>query len=271
MNAKKLNQIKLEEILLVLGHFPSKISGTDVWYYNPFFTELNSSFKVSRARNQWYLFSEGIGGNNVDFLVKYFKNSVSDVLQWASEQNFSSFDQQSKISEPKYNINEVLPLTNWNLKKYLNSRGLSSKVHKYLNEVKFTMGSTKLYAIGFKNLSGGFELRNSFYKGSVLKKDISVINQNSASVCVFEGFLDAMSYIEITPDFAEDILVLNSISLVSKAKENLQKYDDIKLFLDNDKGGKQTTNSLLECFSNAENCSILYQSFNDLNEYLMQK
>jgi hypothetical protein len=32
------------------------------------------------------------------------------------------------------------------------------------------MGEKKLYAVGFQNLSEGWELRNSFYKGAVLKR-----------------------------------------------------------------------------------------------------
>jgi hypothetical protein len=45
----------------------------------------------------WYLHSEGIGGNNIDFMKKYLNASVKEVLEWAEKQNFSSFQPQNVI------------------------------------------------------------------------------------------------------------------------------------------------------------------------------
>ena len=59
------------------------------------------------------------------------------------------------------------------------SKRTFDKVYPLVKEVHFAIGEKKLYAIGFENLSGGWELRNSFYKGSLLKKDISVVNFNN--------------------------------------------------------------------------------------------
>jgi hypothetical protein len=59
----------------------------------------------------WYLHSEGIGGNNIDFMKKYLNASVKEVLEWAEKQNFSSFQQQNVIhsinSKPNYQITEI--------------------------------------------------------------------------------------------------------------------------------------------------------------------
>ena len=71
-------------------------------------------------------------------------------------------------------ITEIKKLQNEHLKSYLHQRGLSKVVYPLVKEIHFTIGEKKLYAIGFENFSGGWELRNSFYKGSVLKKDISI-------------------------------------------------------------------------------------------------
>ena len=65
------------------------------------------------------------------------------------------------------------------MKIYLQQRGLLPTVYSLVKEVHFAIGEKKLYAIGFENLSGGWELRNQFYKGSLLKKDISVVNLNN--------------------------------------------------------------------------------------------
>ncbi len=104
-------------------------------------------------------------------MKRYLKTSVNEVLDWAQKQNFSSFHQQEHIkkSKPNYRIDEIMDIQNPNLKNYLQERGLSPKIYDYIKEVRFTVGEKKLYAIGFKNLSGGFELRN-FLQRFIIEK-----------------------------------------------------------------------------------------------------
>ena len=284
MNCKQFNTIKLEEVLQNLGHLPTKQNEKEAWYLNPFSTEIQASFKLNKRNNVWYLHSEGIGGNNIDFMMKYLKASVKEVLEWAEKQNFSSFQSQkdylSKSSSLNYHITEIKELQNENLKIYLQQRGLSPTVYSLVKEVHFAIGEKKLYAIGFENLSGGWELRNSFYKGSLLKKDISVVNLNNESqnqnetgkrIVVFEGFMDALSFVEMKPFFIGDLLVMNSISLLNRTKEHLKIYSEIHLFLDNDKAGETCKNEILKSFPEAKNHSEIYALHKDLNDYLQFK
>ena len=280
MNCKQFNSIKLEEVLVSLGHHPTKQNEKEAWYRNPFATENQASFKLDKRNNIWYLHSEGIGGNNIDFMKKYLKSSVKEVLEWAEKQNFSSFqpqkDYHSKSSSLNYNITEIKELQNENLKIYLQQRGLSPTVYSLVKEVHFAIGEKKLYAIGFENLSGGWELRNPFYKGSLLKKDISIIklnneNQNETGkrIVVFEGFIDALSFVEMKPFFIGDLLVMNSISLLNRTKEHLKIYSEIHLFLDNDKPGEICKNEILKSFPEAKDHSEIYAIHKDLNEYFV--
>lgn len=286
MNCKQFNSISLEEVLLSLGHLPAKHNEKEAWYLNPFATESQASFKINKNLNYWYLFSEGIGGTNTDFMKKYLNASVNEVLVWAESQNFSSFQKQRQIikSEPNYRIEEILNLQNPNLKRYLQERGLSPKVYDHIKEVRFTIGDKKLYAIGFENLSGGFELRNAFYKGSLLKKDVSLIDLSSngqgksniqdrdvKGVAVFEGFMDALSFIELQKSFAGDILVMNSIALLNKSIEHLKSYTDIHLFLDNDNAGIKCKSEIIKFFPEAKDHSGIYSKHKDLNEFLMHR
>lgn len=282
MNCKQFNSISLEEVLLSLGHLSTKQNEKEAWYLNPFANESQASFKLDKRQNLWYLHSEGIGGNNTDFMKKYLNASVNEVLVWAEKQNFSSFHQQVQIPQPKtnYKINEILHLQNPNLKTYLQERGLSSKIQNYVKEVRFTIGDKRLYAIGFENQSGGFELRNSFYKGSLLKKDISIINLENGSinqnektktVAVFEGFIDALSFIEMQKRFKVDILVMNSIALLNKSINHLKNYSDINLFLDNDNAGTKCKSEIIKSFPEAKDHSGIYSNHKDLNEFLIHR
>ena len=278
MNCKQFNTIPLEEVLQNLGHLPTKQNENEAWFLNPFTNENLASFKLDKRKNVWYLHSEGIGGKNTDFMMKYLKASVKEVLEWAEKQNFSSFQSQkdyhSKSSSLNYRITEIKELQNENLKIYLQQRGLSPTVYSLVKEVHFAIGEKKLYAIGFENLLGGWELRNQFYKGSLLKKDISVVNLNNnleknKNVVVFEGFIDALSFVEMKPFYKGDVLVMNSISLLNKAKEYLKHYSEIHLFLDNDKAGENCKNEILKSFPEAKNHSEIYALHKDLNEYFV--
>ena len=283
MNCKQFNSVKLEEILVSLGHHPTKQNEKEAWFLNPFYTETQASFKINKNLNYWYLHSEGIGGNNVDFMKKYLNASVKEVLEWAEKQNFSSFQPQNSIQKQNslkqnYQITEIKELQNENLKNYLHQRGFSPKVYPLVKEIHFTIGEKKLYAIGFENFSGGWELRNSFYKGSLLKKDISILNFNNENqnetgkrIVVFEGFMDALSFVEMKPFFIGDLLVMNSISLLNRTKEHLKIYSEIHLFLDNDKAGETCKNEILKSFPEAKNHSEIYALHKDLNDYLQFK
>ena len=282
MNCKQFNTIKLEEVLQNLGHLPTKQNEKEAWYLNPFAKENHASFKLNKRSNVWYLHSQGIGGANIDFMTKYLNSSVKEVLEWAEKQNFSSFQQQNVIhsinSKPNYQITEIKKLQNEHLKSYLHQRGLSKVVYPLVKEIHFTIGEKKLYAIGFENFSGGWELRNSFYKGSLQKKDISIVNLNNENqnetgkrIVVFEGFMDALSFVEMKPFFIGDLLVMNSISLLNRTKEHLKIYSEIHLFLDNDKAGETCKNEILKSFPEAKNHSEIYALHKDLNDYLQFK
>jgi len=280
MNCKQFNSLSLEEVLQNLGHLPTKQNEKEAWYHNPFASESQASFKLDKRQNVWYLHSEGIGGNNTDFMQKYLNAAIQEVLKWAEKQNFSSFQPQSAIqkqnnTKPNYQITEIIELQNEHLKNYLLQRGLSEMVFPFVREVHFQMGEKKLYAVGFQNLSEGWELRNSFYKGAILKKDISVINfeqktdyHNGKNVVVFEGFIDALSFVEMRKNFNGDLLVMNSIALLNKTKEHLKNYSEINLFLDNDPAGLKCKNEILQSFPDAKDYSEIYENHKDFNEYL---
>ncbi|WP_353148607.1 toprim domain-containing protein [Chryseobacterium sp.] len=282
MNCKQLNSIRLEEVLAFLGHLPTRQNEKEAWYLSPFGAEKQASFKVGRPNNVWHLFSEGIGGTTTDFMRKYLNTSVKGVLEWASNQNFSSFQPQIKVPKPNptYRIDRISDIQNSNLMQYLHERGLSAKIYPLIKEIWFTIENKQFYAVGFRNRSEGWELRNAFYKGALNTKDISVfsfqgdspMNERTATrVAVFEGFIDALSFVQMQKDFKGDLLVLNSIALLKKAMEELARYPEINLFLDNDNAGKKCRDTIMEAFPHARDFSHIYAAHKDLNQYLVEK
>ena len=276
MNCKQFNSIKLEEVLQILGHLPTKQTEKEAWFLNPFSKENHASFKINKNLNYWYLHSEGIGGKNVDFMKKYLNASVKEVLEWAENQNFSSFHQQTKSQKlfnlPKsYEILEVKEIQHPALIQYLKSRKVEAQKH-LVSEIHYQMNDKKYFGIGFKNDSEGFEIRNAYSKICLDKKDITTIKNNSKSLRIFEGFFDFLSFKNIEKSLeneTSDYMILNSVSMINKIKNSLENYEKIEIYFDNDEAGNRAVELIKNEKNEAEDCRVLYSDFKDLNEWLV--
>lgn len=279
MNCKQFNTIPLEELLLSLGHLPTRQSEKEAWFLNPFAKENHASFKINKNLNYWYLHSEGIGGKNIDFMKRYLNASVSEVLIWAENQNFSSFHQQN-ISNSKlenlsknYEMINVKEIQHPALLEYLKERNVGNQT-QFLYEIHYRMNDKNYFGIGFKNDSGGYEIRNKYSKICLGKKDISTIKNNSNSVRIFEGFFDFLSFKNLENELEKqpsDYLILNSVSMLHNIKNSLGKYDKVELYFDNDEAGDRAVEIISNEIQNAKDYRFLYSDFKDLNEYLKQQ
>lgn len=279
MNCKQFNKIPLEEVLLSLGHLPTKQSEKEAWFLNPFAKENHASFKINKNLNYWYLHSEGIGGKNIDFMKRYLNASVNEVLLWAENQNLSSFHQQNISNLKQENISknyEIIKIENVQhpaLLEYLEKRKVGNQT-QVLHEIHYRMNDKNYFGIGFKNDSGGYEIRNKYSKICLGKKDISTIKYNSNSVRIFEGFFDFLSFKNLENELEKepsDYLILNSVSMIHNIKNSLGKYEKVELYLDNDEAGNRAVEIISNEIQNAKDCRVLYSDFKDLNEYLNQQ
>lgn len=276
MNCKQFNTISLEEVLLSLGHLPTKQSEKEAWFLNPFAKENHASFKINKNLNYWYLHSEGIGGKNIDFMKRYLNASVSEVLLWAENQSLSSFHQQN-ISNSKlenlsknYEVIEIKNVQHPALLEYLNERKVANQ-NQFLYEIHYRINDKNYFGIGFKNDSGGYEIRNKYSKISLGKKDISTIKNDSNSLRIFEGFFDFLSFKNLENELEKqpsDYLILNSVSMIHNIKNSLGKYEKVELYLDNDEAGNRALEIISNEIQNSKDCRAFYSKFKDLNEYL---
>ena len=276
MNCKQFNTIPLEEVLQILGHLPTKQTEKEAWFLNPFANENHASFKINKNLNYWYLHSEGIGGNNINFMQKYLNASVKEVLEWA-EQNFFSFQYQNnsntkqKALANNYTIIEVKDIQHQALLEYLKSRKVENQT-TYLKEIHYQINDKSYFGIGFKNDSGGFEIRNKYSKICLGKKDISTNKNGEGSLRIFEGFFDFLSFKNIEDNLqkkSSDYIILNSVSMISKIKNLIQNYQKVELYFDNDNSGNRAVEMIKNAGENIEDCRILYKNHKDLNEFLM--
>lgn len=145
------------------------------------------------------------------------------------------------------------------------------KAMPFLKCVSYEVRGRLYQAIGFANLSGGYELRDDkTFKGTIAPKDITPIFTDRAEpVCIFEGFMDFLSFLSMKEEITNHCLVMNSVSNVARTIRYLndRHLTHISTFLDNDEAGRRAVQDFIKAGFHVEDMNIHYQDFNDLNEY----
>ena len=289
MNTNEAKQIRIEEYLHTLGYNPVRRQGDSLWYKSPFRDEQEPSFKVNMERNLWYDFGAGRGGNIIALARElYASDSLPYLLERIAEQapgvrSVSFAFGGQPLSKPSFQQLEAVPLSSPALLSYLRQRGINTELaRRECCEVRYQTDGKLYFAVGFPNRSGGYEIRNKFFKGCIAPKDITHIRQEQTKeTCyLFEGFMDYLSFLtlrlERCPERPEldgqDYIVLNSTASLSKAIRPLGDYEHIHCFLDNDKAGMEAVQELREEYGmRIRDASHIYGGYNDLNDYLCGK
>ena len=276
-----MRQIPLADFLARLGHEPVRRNGNEWWYRAPYRNERTPSFRVNVAKQLWYDFGTGKGGDiftlagefagNGDFMeqVKFIAETANMPMP-VPEVGRPPF--LPKPSEPVFEGVEAVPLFRSPLTDYLAERGIPYAVaSRYCCQLNYWIRGKRYFAIGFTNVAGGHEVRSRFFKGCVPPKDVSLVKakDSPADVCsVFEGFMDFLSAVTLGLETG-DCLVLNSVANVEKAMKHLDGYERMDCYLDRDEAGRRTLATLKGHYTErVYDRSFLYDGCKDLNEYL---
>lgn len=232
----------------------------------------------------------GKGGNIIALAQElYASDDLRCLLEKIAEQaphvrpvSFS-FGQQSP-SQPSFQQLEIRDLAHPALLRYLQGRSINiGLAKKECKELHFIHNGKPYFAIGFPNVSGGYEVRNSFFKGCIAPKDITHIRQQGEAkdkCLVFEGMMDYLSFLTLRmrncptmPNLdKQDYVILNSTANVTKAIDVLYPYERIHCLLDNDYAGWKATQEIEKEYSyRVRDFSHNYQGYADLNDYLCSK
>ena len=207
MTIEEAKNIRLADYLHSLGYAPVRQQGANLWYKSPFREETDPSFKVNTEINKWYDFGLGQGGNIIALASElYCSVNVPYLLKLIAEQTphirpvSFSFREQSSAG-PNFQHMEVKELDSPVLLSYLQGRGINLELaKKECCEVHFENNGKRYFAIGFRNMNGGYEIRNRYFKGCIAPKDITHIRhegRRNDACFVFEGFMDYLSFLTI--------------------------------------------------------------------------
>ena len=276
MNIDEIRKISLVDFLNRLGYQPTGRDSKGLWFYAPYRSERKPSFHVNPNKGVWFDFGTGAGGD-IFSLAGAMSGSTDFVRQAAfiaekmSLPCANPYKPMPFKEEPTFEDVEISRLESPSLLGYLRKRGIPKDIaQQYCVQVDYRLHGKDYYAIGFENNAHGFELRNSFFKGSYPPKHITHIANGNARCNVFEGFIDFLSAEKLGYNDGNDTIVLNSVSNLGKALTPLSDYSVISCYLDNDDAGRIALAKLRKEFGDrVTDKSTLYPDHKDLNDYLV--
>ena len=290
MKEEDLSRIKRYPIVEYLerkGIKPVRKTPTYTMYRSPLREETHPSFKVDTEKNLWIDYGEGRGGSIIDLCMRMEGCTLSEAIRRLGQN--ASLDAAYGLSKEKSDI-DTSPVTPWqpsgarklievsdtlpsHLEAYLTDKRCIdlNRARPFLKCICYEVRGRRYQAIGFANLSGGYELRDDkTFKGTIAPKDITPIFTDRAEpVCIFEGFMDFLSFLSMKEEITNHCLVMNSVSNVARTIRYLndRHLTHIRAFLDNDEAGWRTVQDFIKAGFHVEDMNIHYKDFKDLNEY----
>lgn len=286
MALSNIKQISIREYLKNRGILPKKDFDYYGMYFCPFREDQNASFKVDYRQNIWYDFGTNEGGSIIDLVMK-LDNCTFYEAATRLEKDFSGADLNSfsfhgdntldkkENKKPSTNIRDIHAISHPRLIEWINARKIDlSLANLYCREVHYHVQDRIYFSVGFENDKGGYELSSPpNFKSCIPPKEITTIKNGHDTCLVFEGFWDFLSYLTLQkaeiPKY--DVAVLNSVTNIQKALPFLKEHKNIYAFLDNNEGGRNAFRKIKSACFSADDMSIRYAGYNDLNDYLCGK
>ena len=284
LNLKELKeQASLVELLRQLGFSPAKKAGEEYYYISMLRdSDTRPSFCVNDELGVWFDHGLGKGGNIIDFGIAYWPEmKFNEVIVRLHEAYGIILPEQKSVRPrkpvkiPHYVIEEIKDIgTHPAITGYLKGRGIFTVAENRLSEVYYYVEDQKgmrkqFFAAGWKNESGGWEIRNKYFKGCLGHKAISFIPGLEKQVVVFEGYINYLSWLMDNPGSAQSAIILNTLALLNAGIGKARLFSTIDLFLDRDISGNQASKEFIQALPYATDRSSYYEGFNDYNDKLV--
>jgi hypothetical protein len=231
----------------------------------------------------WIDYGTNEGGTLIDLVMRIENCSNGEAMR-ILEQRISgtpsfSFQRNNLLEEkevkqePAIQITGIAPLSSPPLIDYFHERRINADIAKFhCKEINYSVNGKPYFAIGFRNDTGGYELRSKYFKGCTSKAVTShIFGQSSCQI--FKGFMDYLSFLTMKnwQRSPVDVIVLNSLTNLPKITNSLAEYKSVALFLDNDEAGKRAVQNLRSVCKEVIDQSLHYANHKDLNDYLYNR
>ena len=276
MNCEEVKEkINIRTVLESFNLFPVKENRKTAFYFALYREEKVPSLSVDFVKNKAFDFGTGKSYDVISIVQQMNQCSVSEALKYLEKFDFSvqnEFHNEELMQKKEYEILKARKIQHPALIQYLKSRKVYEQ-KELVKEVEYELNGKKYFGIRFFNNSGGVEIRNKYSKICLGKKDVTMVENQSSEICIFEGFFDYLTFrnLEKKENLSSDYLILNSTAMLFKVEELLKVYDKIFLFLDNDSNEELIKSKIQNQHKNVEDCSLIYHGFKDLNEWFCEK
>ena len=278
-------QYPLEKVLEALG--ARKGAAKDFWY-SPLRDESQPSLHINREKNVWHDFGANVGGTNVKLvqLVRHCSKAEAEAFIAKMDPVLEKDSREAAApQQPTQEIRRIRDISGGYLKMYLDDRKIPLELARhYCKEMIVFNHERKMnYTwLGFPNNAGGWAMAHPNGQKRTTKADITTINMDgklstkpsSDKVAVFEGFWDFLSWqvMQCSAKPTCDIVVLNSVNNIEKARDYLAQHSRVGAFMDRDAAGRRCHDRICDIMGRGGrevlDMSELYKSHKDLNEFL---
>ena len=252
-------------------------------YRSPLRDERHPSFKVDTEKNLWIDYAEGCGGSIIDLYMRLEGCTLPEAIRCLGQMIFGRTKSDYPRTEAHRHttertdggrkligISDDLPP---HLQEYLTKERCIDlgRAWPFLRCVRYEVRGWEYEVIGFANVSGGYERRGAgLFKGTLAPKDITpIFSDGRQPVCLFEGFMDFLSFLSMKEKVGNHCLVMNSVASVGRCIRYLRErhITALRAFLDNDDAGRRTLSAFIDAGFQVEDMSVHYRGCKDLNEF----
>lgn len=247
------------------------------------------SNKVTVRGNLWFHQYEQVGGNSLDFVVKFYDMKLTDAIRFLVGGGTNTVCRENFMRRQEKKVK--IPVANKSMRRIfaylLNNRGLDRDIVYAFVHRKLIYESATHHNVVFVGYDNNSEIKhvhmrgssmNSNFKSNVSGSDLRYSfhwNGISDTLYLFESPIDMLSYITLQNDcnWKEHTYVsacsVSDKALIKSLEDNLQ-IRKIKLCFDNDDAGKLATEKIhKKLFASGYDVEVLTPTLKDWNEDLI--
>lgn len=266
-------QVSIADLLAKLGYHPVKPSAEESLYFSMLGPiETKPSFTVNDKLGVWYDQSLGKGGDVIDFGLVYWKLPLAETLvkimqtHAMSVRAQPSFKRRHAVKLPHYRVEDTLPLGHQDdITAYLKTCGLWEVAQERLREIYYYVQDEKglykhFHAPGVQNESGGWEVRNAYFRACIGRKGLTIVPGDEHCLSVFEDYFD---YLSLLTEGSGDgtVIIFNGPTFLQAAIAKARSFPSVDLYLPRNHNGMESTLFFQRSIPKAFDQSIRYKGY----------
>jgi hypothetical protein len=279
-------RVSITALLARLGHQPAHKSGTESVYRSVLSQDgKKRSLCVNDTLGVWYDKGTGKGGNVIDFGLALWPGmdtqkvcgKLSEVMQQVAPAASANVKQSGKrrrktLKLPYFQIDKICELGQTPaIQQFLERRGIWEEAQGILREVHYHkvdnhQDPVSYAAAGHCNESGGWQVRNKYFKGCLGTKGLTMLLRDNRRLVIFKDIFDYLSWKHDHPGSTDTALMVNKYTLLPAAIKVAMRYPTLTVYFDHSPEGHQSLRQFITELPYATDGTSAFSGYHDYNE-----